>query len=386
MAMMVKKIFDNGAFLYKMNLVAGKDGTGNLVQWVHIIEDDAASTFLRGNELVFTAGILNTHKDWLLGFAKKLYEAGASALVVNIGPYTKEISDEVVEYCDKVNLPLFTIPQEIKMVDMSRDFCQMIINHDQVENSIAQTLKNVLFRTGDQESQILQLERYGYKRDSRYSFAAVSINYRNFMELEEYKNFLLFKAEKIAKGIREQFITFSHKDCLVFALADYSDDEIEQFVREFLKAARSGHEEGDLNIGISSNRNGIYNQDKNLEKAFSAMEMAVKKNETVSFYDQLDIYKILYAINDKMMLRGFYNDTISKLEEYDRKKNAGLTLLLKTYLENNGSLQQVAEKLLVHRNTVTNQLKKIESITGYNPMDLEHKVMFYLGFYIKDMI
>ncbi|HEX2926460.1 MAG TPA: helix-turn-helix domain-containing protein, partial [Ruminiclostridium sp.] len=37
-------------------------------------------------------------------------------------------------------------------------------------------------------------------------------------------------------------------------------------------------------------------------------------------------------------------------------------------------------------NTVTNQLNKIEKITGYDPMDLEHKVKLYIGMYIKDIL
>jgi hypothetical protein len=141
MAIMVKKLYKNGTFLYHMNLVAGRNGLTKLVQWVHIIEDCDVSAFLHGKELVFTAGILNNDKNWLLNFVHKLYEAGVSAFVVNIGPYTKEIPGEVIEYCDKVNMPLFTIPWQTRMVDMTRDFCHRIMNNDHVESSIATTIK-----------------------------------------------------------------------------------------------------------------------------------------------------------------------------------------------------------------------------------------------------
>jgi hypothetical protein len=57
MAIMVRKLYKNATFLYAMNLVAGKGGMNNLVQWVHIIEDESVSAFLHGGELVFTAGI-----------------------------------------------------------------------------------------------------------------------------------------------------------------------------------------------------------------------------------------------------------------------------------------------------------------------------------------
>ena len=96
---------------------------------------------MHGNELVFTAGILNKGGDWLLNFTKRLYKAGTSAFVVNIGPHTKEIPAEVIEYCNKVNMPLFTIPWETRMVDMTRDFCRRIMNNEQVETRITTTMK-----------------------------------------------------------------------------------------------------------------------------------------------------------------------------------------------------------------------------------------------------
>ena len=93
MSIMVKKLYKNGSFLYKMNLIAGQGGLNNLVQWVHIIEDDAATSFLHGNELVFTAGILNQNEHWLLQFAQRLHNVGTSAFVVNIGPHIHSIPD-----------------------------------------------------------------------------------------------------------------------------------------------------------------------------------------------------------------------------------------------------------------------------------------------------
>lgn len=386
MAIIVKKLVKNASFLYKMHLIAGKKGMTNLVQWVHIIEDDTVSSFLHGNELVFTGGILNKREDWLLSFAIKLYEAGASAFVVNLGPHTKEIPPEVIAYCDKVCMPLFTIPWETRMVDMTRDFCHRIMNNDQVENSMAKTLKNIIFHIGDIEAQIHQMERYGYQRGSRFCFICIQMDYQDSAKMEEYWNIVEKSAEKLARRIRELFISFFYKECLMLVLVDYTDEEIENFVHDFLCVAGRGKGEWNFHMGISTNQQGIYNQDRNFEKAFSAMEMAKKRNEATIYYERLDIYKILYEVNDKSVLRSFYNDTVGKLEKYDKENNSELMGLLKTYLENNGSLQLVSEKQFIHRNTVTNQLKKIEKITGCNPLGVEGKVMLYLGFSIKDII
>lgn len=386
MAIMVKKLYKNATFLYQMKLIAGRNGMTNLVQWVHIIEDDNVSAFLHGRELVFTAGILNQDSSWLLNFAHKLYEAGASAFVVNIGPYTKEIPTDVIEYCDKINMPLFTIPWQTRMVDITRDFCHRIMNSDHVENSIASTIKNIIFRVGDLETQVLQMERYGYQRDGYFCFISISAQDKDGVHSPEYTDTLQIYAEKTARSIRELFISFTYKESLILVLVDYTDKEIEGFVRDFLKLAQKEKGRYQINMGISTNQQGLYKQEGNFEKAFSAMEMAKKRKEACLYYDRLDIYRLLYSVGDRAVLRSYYRDTVGKLESFDSRNNTELIKLLKTYFENNGSLQLVSEKLFIHRNTVTNQLKKIESVTGYNPLDLEDRVKLYIGFFIKDIL
>ncbi|NLL75957.1 MAG: hypothetical protein GX235_01715 [Clostridiales bacterium] len=110
MALQIKKLYNEGMSLYKMRLIAGKGGLDNLVQWVHTIEDEEASSFLHGQELVFTAGIRNTKPNWLTDFAKRLNSVGTSAFVINLGPHIKKVPQEAIDFCNEVNMPLFTIP------------------------------------------------------------------------------------------------------------------------------------------------------------------------------------------------------------------------------------------------------------------------------------
>ena len=386
MAVVVNKLYKNGTFLYKMNLIAGRSGLNNLVTWVHIIEDDTVSTFLHGNELVFTAGIMNRHPDWLLNFAQKLHEAGAGAFVVNIGPHTREVPADVIDYCNSVSMPLFTIPWETKMVDMTRDFCHRIMQNEHIESNLATTIKNIIFKVGEFDAQVQQMERYGYQKNSTFCFVSVSIRDKDGAAHEEDKDRLAVIAERIAKNMHELFISFTYKGCLNLVLANYAGQEIEDFVRELLEQSKSAFAGRKLTVGISSNQVGFYQINTNFDEAFSALEMAGKLNETICYYDRLGIYKVLYAVGDRAVLRSFHHETIGNLESYDRENKTQLTGLLRTYLENNGSLQIVSEKLYVHRNTVTNQLKKIEKITGYNPLELEDRVRLYIGFYIQDIL
>ena len=383
---MVKKLYKNGQFLYKMNLIAGGEGMSNLVNWVHIIEDDDVSKFLRGNELVFTAGILNKSENWLLSFAKRLYKAGTSAFVVNIGPHTESIPKEVTDYCNEVNMPLFTIPWETRMVDMTRDFCRRIMNNEQVESNISSTMKNIIFNVGDIDANIQQMERHGYQKNGKFCFVSIMLSHKKGINSDVVLDRIGEVAKRIAKRMHDLFVLFSYKEYLILVLVNYTDEEINSFLTEFINKATVETKEWEINIGIGSNKMGIFDQKLNFERALSAMEMAKNRNVAYCFYEELGIYKLLYAIGDKTILRRYYKDIMGKLEAYDNESKADLTGMLKTYLDNNSSLQIVSEKQFVHRNTVTNQLKKIEEITGYNPFDLKDKVKFCMAYYIKTIL
>jgi len=386
MAIMVKKLYKNGRFLYNMKLVAGGDGMHNLVNWVHIIEDDDVADFLHGSELVFTAGILNKSEDWLLNFTKKLYDAGTSAFVVNIGPHTKTIPKAVIQFCNSVHMPLFTIPWETRMVDMTRDFCRRIMNNEQVETRITTTMKNIIFNVGDVEDQVQQMERHGYARDGEFCFVSIMLSHKKGLSPDLVLNQLGKIAEHIAKRTQDLFIIFAYNDYLVLVLIDFSDDEIKRFVAEFLKSSAQVVLEWEMHLGISGNKMGVFHQKANFEKALSAMEMAKKQEVTHCTYDELGVYKILYAISDKSVLRSYYKEMMGKLEAYDAKSETNLKGMLKAYMENNASLAAVADQLFMHRNTVTNQLKKIEEITGLNPLELEDKMKLYLALNIESIL
>lgn len=382
MAIMVKKLFKNGEFLYKMRLIGGQNGMTNLVKWVHIIEDETVGTFLHGGELVFTAGILNKTPDWLLNFAHKLHEADVSAFVVNIGPHTREIPEEVIDYCNGVGMPLFTIPWETRMVDMTRDFCYRIMKNDAVETNLASAMKNIIFQSGDYNTQIAQMERYGCTRDSSFCFVCVATPKTGLEDPDVFQ----IAAEKTAKNIHELFVSFRYRESLVVVLIHYSDAEIREFVARYIAKMRLLQGEDSFFMGVGLNEIGYIRQNKNFENALSAMRMAEKRRETCSYYDDLGVYKVLYDVGDRAVLRGYFRETVGKIEAYDRENGTELLIMLRTYLESNGSLQTTAERLYVHRNTVTNQLKKIQKITGLDPLNLEDKVQLFLGFYIQDIL
>ncbi len=386
MAIEVSKLYSNSESLYQMKLLAGHKGLNNLVEWVHIVEDHEVSSFLHGHELVFTAGYMSGDTDKLLAFTKGLHAVETSAFVINIGPYIKRIPNEVIDYCNEVDMPLFSIPWKVRMVDMTRDFCTRIMHNESIEASIATTLKDIIFKVGDLETQIQQMERYGYNKDSHFCFVNISMEHINEEHASENMEGLKLYVEQVARKSQRLFISFTYRSNLVVVLSESDIDNVRAFVDELLDLVSVAKREFSVNVGVSTITQGFDNQDGNFNKAIAANKMARKKRVKVNFYDDLDIYKLLIAVNDKNTLLEFYHDVFGKLEQYDKDYGTDLMGFLQSYLENNGSPQLVAEQQFVHRNTVNNQIKKIEKITGYNLLNLEEKVRCSIGYLIKDIL
>ncbi|MEA4816331.1 MAG: PucR family transcriptional regulator ligand-binding domain-containing protein [Lachnospiraceae bacterium] len=386
MPITVSKLYSNSRALYQMKILAGDSGLNNFVDWVHIVEDLEVSTFLHGHELIFTAGYMCKGKEWLLEFTKQLYEMKASAFIINIGPYIKSVPNEVIDFCNEVSLPLFTIPWKTRMVDMTRDFCGRIVYNQNMELTISTTIKDIIFKMGDLESQIQHMERHGFTRENYFCIVDISLDsFKGEHESVSMEKLKLY-VEKIARTRQNLFISFTYQSNLVVVLSEMEMDNVHKFVDELMNLVRIEKPGFNIHVGVSSIMQDFVNQDINLEKAIDANKMAKRKNVLVNYYDDLDIYKVLFAVKDKKVLNEFYQSMLGKLEQYDMENGTDLIGFLESYLENNGSPQLVAEQHFVHRNTVNNQIKKIEKITGYNLLNLDEKLKCKVCFLIKDIL
>ncbi|MHB8129522.1 MAG: PucR family transcriptional regulator ligand-binding domain-containing protein, partial [Mobilitalea sp.] len=277
MAIAVSKLYRNCASLYQMRLLAGHKGLSNLVEWVHIVEDQEVSSFLHGHELIFTAGYLNRDDEWLLKFTKELYHSQTSAFVINLGPYIKNVPTEVVDFCNEVDMPLFTIPWKTRMVDVTRDFCTRIMHNESVEASIATTIKDIIFKVGDQETQIQHMERNGYMRDCHLCFVNISLDNVNEDYNSENMEKLRLFVEQIARTSQRMFISFTYQSNLVLVLSESDMYNVHKFVDELMSLVRKEKESFSIYVGVSSIMQSFINQDINFDKSIAANEMGRKR-------------------------------------------------------------------------------------------------------------
>ena len=63
-----------------------------------------------------------------------------------------------------------------------------------------------------------------------------------------------------------------------------------------------------------------------------------------------------------------------------------ITDVLKKYLQNNGSVNDTANQMYVHRNTINYKLKKIEEILDVDLSSLDFRIHATLGLYLLDLM
>lgn len=384
MAISVGKLCKDVNQNYKMQLIAGRKGLSNLVNWVHVLEDMEVASFLLGYELVFTTGIGNMRNDGcMLEFVRSLVEREVSGLVVNIGPYIKSVPKEVIEYCDQNDFPLYICPWEIRLVEITRDLCKRIINSEVNEKRLESDVKDYIFYPAQRDKLQYVLERRGLMRDTNYCVITLGLHNGDYPVTENDNVRLEFftrrEIEKIASG---KYVLFWHERYISIVIAGMEDDKIKEFV-EAMKE-HSG-EKFCIRMGVSTNTDNLGKLDVNYERSREVFDMCIKRQENVLYYDDLGIYKILLSVKDKHVLNEFTVNILGSLKEYDRNNSTDYYEFVKTFIDNDGSIQKTADELFVHRNTINYKIAKIKKITGMDITKLETMLLIKLSIEIENI-
>jgi purine catabolism regulator len=95
----------------------------------------------------------------------------------------------------------------------------------------------------------------------------------------------------------------------------------------------------------------------------------------VVLFENLGLYRLLFHVNDPSELRGFTEQVLGALLEYDQRHNADLVLTLGAFLDNNGNLQATARGLNLHVNSVAYRMQRIQAIASLNLERAEDRLL-----------
>lgn len=372
MSIMLSSLFADSIKPYDMKLIAGSGGIDRQVRWVHIIEDNEVTEFIHGNELVFTTGIRQNGTEWLVEFVTGLHRNNCAGLVVNLGPYINAVPPQVIVYCETNNFPLFTMPWNVRIIDVTFNFCHSIIRSEENEISKATAFKNLIFQPHNSEGYLSTLLRNGYNSDSRFTLVSTMCNN------EEAAKQIIDTSlnEKAIKHLR-----FCQDNTVIFAVVNL----IPEKVRELCSYIKSHDSNAAIkSFGISESLSGWESVSELFRQSVLAMKVSQIRKSSCALYSETGLYKIIFAVNDRSVLEEYTESTIGNLIRLDNKNNEGYTELFKFYLEHDSSVIETAEHFNIHRNTVNYKIRVIKKALG-TAFTEGNKTALLLALYVYDI-
>lgn len=370
---------------YGMSFICGESNMNNLVNWVHMLEDPETASFLHGQELIFSTGIGHDSTDWFVDFAKGLVANQASGLVLNIGPYIQSVPEELISYCREVQFPLFTIPWKTRIVDITNDFCRRIIKAEENEVTVAGAFRNAIFFPEKISEYRALLARKEFDLDAEFCVVALSLQVPSQDKFSDYDQTVRLQLAKSLYSHSDRFNIFRHDKYLIVVLQNFPLNIVESTIDNLNKVYNYGKQNYQVYAGISLNDYGIESLTRNYKRAIALLHMAEKQDKAQISYRNIGFYQLLLEVEDTKALKRFYEEILGQLEAYDEKNQTDYLYTLKSYLDNNTSVQEVAKETFVHRNTINYKIKKIKEILQCD-LNYQDGLKLLLAFRIKELL
>lgn len=380
----------------EMKLVAGEAGLDREVLWTHMVDSDTISAFLQGQELTFTTGIGISEKLPLLKLVQEVYRNGASGIVINIGPYVDKIGQDVLDFANEKAFPVFEVPWKIHMAEIMRIICFAITKEQQSRIKVTAALNNAFLCPAQEELYVFPLMRKGYLADSVYTAVTIRVEVQKNTVAGERMEQLHSQLGSHLRCNYKRILCCAQEKQLVLVLCDYTGQERKHVLTYiFQHFCNELKKEETAVFCVGNQAEELRQLHKSYETANQMAEVSalgripgeeVYGRHKMIVYKNAGIFRILFALKDEEVMQEYVRDTVQPLLEYDALHHTDLAGVLQCYLRHDGSLQDTANELIVHRNTVNYKINKASEILEMDLTRLENRLEVMLGFGICQIL
>lgn len=164
----------------QLQLLAGESGLSNKVQWVHYLEEPSYAQWLRGGELIILTGLVTGNDGKQLGrLVELLFEKQAAGVVVSLSEFIPQVPEEVCRLCDRLGLPLFQVPAQVRILDISQSICFAIFQRRRRADQAEALLQDLLTGKRLSEKRVQSLKRLGFDGTRKYRAAVFQVEVTN---------------------------------------------------------------------------------------------------------------------------------------------------------------------------------------------------------------
>ena len=230
--------------LYQMELIAGQNGWANSISWLMMIEDTQIINNFNGKELAVTTGLGFSSTEKLMRLAKKLVASHAAGLIINTGEYIHEVPQKLIEFCDKNDLPLITVPWEIILADMIKELTMQVFLQGSTDEQIIKAMISAIENPENVNNYRKELLPY-YDVDGAFQIILISVGNLDEMDTVERRK-LSYRLQIYLENITHNGIFFYYDGAFVLVLNDVSPKDMEDILGGMLNRTKRRMPEEDV--------------------------------------------------------------------------------------------------------------------------------------------
>lgn len=374
-----------------LELIAGQAGIHKSFSGINVIESADLVPFCRPNELIVTTGIHMNHDEKKLEkLVKSSYSKRVAGFIINIGPFIPQVPNSVIQFANEKQLPLFQFEWKYRIADLLKMTFEFISKKQKLnyrKNSEETILQHLLFDMDVSNEDIESvLQQQGISKDVSFSIVTCLLN-NDSKNLFQYRKIIDYELQQWLK----KFLCLEHNNQLIYLIFSHHEHStkfpIESIANNIYKKEQEKFGNRQLTIGMGN----IYPSLKQIRNSYNESLTVIhltklQNNSTFIKYKDIGAYKIIMALYDDPVITSFRQEMLGPLYVYDEMNSSDFVPFLKTFLEENGSINKISKKLFLHRNTVNYKIRKLESLLDVDLNDNFTKTNLSIALMIEDVL
>jgi purine catabolism regulator len=166
-----------------------------------------------------------------------------------------------------------------------------------------------------------------------------------------------------------------------------SGRELKVVANEFVAHLLAKHPKAQIVIGIGRPGVGPSKWIQSLQQARESWRLGKEwKGAPVTYFGDLGLYQLLTALGTSPEAARFFRKTLGRIIAHDDNRNAELVETLEAFFACHGNLSQTANRLHIHRNTLTYRLERISAITQLDLDDPDARFSLQLALKLRPVM
>lgn len=382
----------------QIELIAGKTGLTRVITWPHVGQTKTVAEWVHGGELLFITGVIHSVEELEAvldeGIAKRL-----AGLVVLVGDeYIKELPDSLIWRADRAAFPLFRMPWNLKLIDVTKEIIDLIMC-DKFELKKAESfLGRLLFSSDLEPDDVLELAAVHDVHLGPFCFVALlDIHQKTELILEA-----LQQGDSIEADVQHTLQMLLQKNhisalstvygsriiCLISAATLIEARKVILYLKSVHALVLQMHSEIDLYLSLGRIYEGPTEMKRSYREAKQALELCRKIGGIgqIVVYEELGIYRLLFEIKNMEEIRAYYRYNLCALLAHDKANGSSLLATLRQYLYADSNLVKTAQALFIHRNTLVYRLNQIRALLGRDLDSAVVKLDLFNSIVVKDYL